>query len=83
MSEQTQIQKPAPQERTTETAHAPQPTARDAEVTDLLDETEDLLADIDAALDDVLDAIDEALDAALGETSAQDFVAGYVQKGGQ
>lgn len=75
MSTQTRIAKPQARDnkgRFTSTKHAEEPQERDAEATDLLDATDDLLAEIDAALDD-----------ALGELSAQEFVAGYIQKGGQ
>ncbi len=63
MAGQTQIQKPAPQEREVETPHSDGGDAKQ----ELKDEMDALLDEIDAVL----------------EENAEEFVKGYIQKGGQ
>lgn len=69
MSKQERIEKSAaaPQERTTEEPHAQVPEAVSPEAQALKDELDALLDEVDAVL----------------EENAEEFIANYVQKGGQ
>lgn len=73
MSQREQIKKPQPQDKVNE-AEARRMAEEDAEVQAAQESEGADLSDID----DLLDEID-----ALLEENAQDFVASYIQKGGQ
>ena len=67
----SRIQKEAPSAQKEETTDSAAPK------TDLKNE------ELEAATDDLLGEIDELLDEALGEQTAEEFVASFVQRGGQ
>jgi ubiquitin-like protein Pup len=61
-----------------ETEEVEEVQAKDLKNEELDASVEDTLAKIDESLDDILDDIDDVL-----EANAEEFVQGYVQKGGQ